>query len=398
MFEARHPIYNPQFTAICFSSMFFSASYNMLIPELPAYLTNLGGGDYKGLIIALFTLTAGLSRPVSGQLIDSVGRKPVLIFGTLVCIACGFLYPILGTVAGFLLLRLFHGFSTGFNPTAMMAYVSDVVPPTRLGEALGWQGLFFGMGMALGPALGSFIKLYYSFDVLFFASSLVAFVSFALIFNIRETLADKKPFALRTLKFSRRTVLAAEALPPAVVTFLAYLSFGMILTLIPDWSGHLGIEYKGLFFIVFTVASLLARLVAGKMSDVYGRVPLVCAGLSILTISLLIMAYFQTAGGLIAAAIVYGLAMGVLSPALNAWTVDLSPPERKGTAIATMFIGLEAGIGFGALFSGMYYQNAVARVPSIMFAAALTTLAALVYLQFALKTAELFAPNKEREA
>src|ERR1041384_7875732 len=105
---------------LCISSLLFFASYNMLIPELPAYLSNLGGAEYKGLIISLFTLTAGLSRPMSGQLIDTIGRKPVLLIGTLVCLICGFLYPVLGTVSGFLLLRLFHGFSTGFNPTAMM--------------------------------------------------------------------------------------------------------------------------------------------------------------------------------------------------------------------------------------------------------------------------------------
>ena len=403
MFETRHAVYNLQFLSICLSSMLFSASYNMLIPELPDYLTSLGGAEYKGLIIALFTLTAGLSRPVSGQLTDTIGRKPVVIAGTLVCIFCGFLYPLLGTVSGFLLLRLLHGFSTGFTPTATMAYVSDVVPPSRWGEALGWQGLFFGMGMALGPALGSFIKLFYSFDVLFYCSSLVAFASFALVFNLKETLPDKKTFTLKTLKLNRRTVFAPEALPPAIVTFLAYLSFGMVLTLIPDWSGHLGVVYKGLFFIVFTVASLLVRLAAGKLSDVKGRVPLIYTGLVCLLVSLVLMAYFQTFGGLIAGSVVYGLAMGVLSPALNAWTIDLSLPERRGKAIATMFIGLEAGIGAGALLSGMYYQDVIARVPQIMFACALVTLAAIIYLQIYQKRLDFaaatgFKQTEENEA
>jgi MFS family permease len=377
--EAKESIFSFDFVLVCLSSMLFSASYNMLIPELPAYLSGLGGADYKGLIISLFTLTAGLSRPVSGQLVDTIGRKPVLIIGTSVCLICGFLYPLSGTVSGFLLLRLFHGFSTGFSPTAMMAYVSDIVPKGRLGEALGWQGLFFGLGMALGPALGSFIRLFYSFDILFYGSSLVAFLSLALLVRLNETLTAKKPFG-QSLMFSREMIFAPEALSPAFITFLAYLAFGMVLTLIPDWSEHLGIVYKGLFFVVFTVASLLIRLVAGKLSDNYGRVPLIYLGLSILLISLAMMGAFQTVGGLLAAAVVYGAAMGILSPALNAWTVDLSHPEHKGRAIATMFIGLEAGIGFGALLSGFYYQNIIAHIPQIMFICAATVLIAIVYL------------------
>jgi MFS family permease len=377
--EVKEPIFSFDFVLVCLSSMLFSASYNMLIPELPAYLSGLGGADYKGLIISLFTLTAGLSRPISGQLIDTIGRKPVLIIGTSVCLICGFLYPLSGTVSGFLLLRLFHGFSTGFSPTAMMAYVSDIVPRGRLGEALGWQGLFFGLGLALGPALGSLIRLYYSFDVLFYGSSLVAFLSLALLVRVRETLTAKKPFG-QSLALSREMIFAPEALSPAIITFLAYLAFGMVLTLIPDWSEHLGIVYKGLFFVVFTVSSLLIRLVAGKLSDNYGRVPLIYLGLFILLISLTIMGAFQTIGGLLAASVVYGAAMGILSPALNAWTVDLSHPEHKGRAIATMFIGLEAGIGFGALLSGFYYQNIITHIPQIMFICAATVLFAMIYL------------------
>ena len=58
----------------------------MIIPELPSYLSSLGGEDYKGFIIALFTLTAGISRPFSGKLADTIGRIPVIIVGAVVCI------------------------------------------------------------------------------------------------------------------------------------------------------------------------------------------------------------------------------------------------------------------------------------------------------------------------
>ena len=116
--EAHTPYFNFQFGLLCVSNFLFSASFNMMIPELPDYLTKLGGAEYKGLIIALFTLMAGISRPFSGKLTDTIGRVPVMIFGSLVCVVCSLLYPVLTSVAGFLLLRFFHGFSTGFKPTA----------------------------------------------------------------------------------------------------------------------------------------------------------------------------------------------------------------------------------------------------------------------------------------
>jgi MFS family permease len=90
--------YTSQFWLLCVSALLFFASFNMLIPELPAYLTALGGAQYKGLIISLFTLTAMLSRPFSGKLADTIGRVPVIIAGSIVCFICSLVYPIVTTV------------------------------------------------------------------------------------------------------------------------------------------------------------------------------------------------------------------------------------------------------------------------------------------------------------
>ncbi|RYD88429.1 MAG: MFS transporter, partial [Sphingobacteriales bacterium] len=234
MAKQAHPIYNLHFVLVCLSSFLFSCSFNMLIPELPAYLSSLGGAEHKGLIIALFTLTAGISRPFSGRLTDTLGRVPVMAVGSIVCFVCGFLYPVLSTVAGFLFLRLLHGFSTGFKPTATAAYVADIVPRERWGEALGFHGICFSTGLAVGPAIGSTISLYFSLNVLFYVSSGFALMSIAILMNMKETLKDKKPFSFSILKLSRKDIIAVEVLPAAIVTLLSYVAYGAILTVIPD--------------------------------------------------------------------------------------------------------------------------------------------------------------------
>ncbi|MCF2875815.1 MULTISPECIES: MFS transporter [unclassified Tenacibaculum] len=373
-------LYSTSFILVCISSLFFSASYNMLIPELPNYISGLGGAEYKGLIIALFTLTAGLSRPFSGKLTDTVGRKPIMIFGALVCIICGVLYPILTTVSGFLFLRLLHGFSTGFSPTAIAAYVSDIIPKNRLGEAMGIQGLCFSSGLALGPALGSYIKLYTSYTILFYSSSLLALLSIVLIFRVKETLINTQKIQYATFKIAKGDIIAKEALPSAVITFVTYLGFGVILTLIPDWSEHLTIINKGTFFIVFTFSSLFIRMIAGKVSDKYGRIIVIQIGLIVLAISLVLLGYLNFKNGLLISAAIYGLAMGILSPTINAWTIDLSNPLTKGKSIATMYIALEAGIGLGAFFSGWYYRDDILKIPITFYICAFFAVAGLYYI------------------
>ena len=158
----------------------------MLIPDLPSYLTSLGGAEYKGLIISLFTVTAMASRPFSGKLADTVGRVPVMMVGSLVCFVCSLMYPLFTTVTGFLLLRLIHGFSTGFKPTGQAAYLSDIIPAERRGEAMGLLGTASSIGLAGGPAVGGLISNQFGLDMMFYCSSAFALISAVILAGIKE--------------------------------------------------------------------------------------------------------------------------------------------------------------------------------------------------------------------
>ncbi|MET1056384.1 MAG: MFS transporter [Pedobacter sp.] len=375
-------IYTLQFGLVCLSSFLFSSSFNMLIPELPAYLSAMGGASYKGLIIALFTLTAGFSRPFSGKLTDTIGRVPVMAVGSVVCFVCGLLYPVLTTVAGFLFLRLIHGFSTGFKPTATAAYVADLVPENKWGEAMGVHGICFSTGLAIGPAIGSMITDHFSINVLFYCSSAFALLSILILANMKESLMDKQRFSLPLLKIKRKDIIEWRVIPASLITLLSYVSYGAILTVIGDWSKYLGTNNKGLFFVVFTLTSLLIRFVAGKASDQYGRVLILKVSLGMLAVSLVWIGLAASSLSLMCASALYGVATGMLSPAVSAWTIDLSDPAHRGKAVATMYIALEAGIGMGALLAGWMFVDDISTIPTTFYLCTGITLIALVYLQF----------------
>lgn len=366
----------------------------MLIPELPAYLSSIGGAEYKGYIIALFTLTAGISRPFSGKLTDKIGRVPVMAVGSFVCVVCGLLYPILTSVAGFLWLRLFHGFSTGFKPTATAAYVADIVPANRWGEAMGIHGLFFSTGLAIGPAIGSELTTTFSINALFYCSSVFALFSIVILMNMKETLKNKESFKFSLLKINRTEIIEIRVLSAAFITFLSYLSYGVILTVISDWGAHLGVANKGLFFMVFTISSLLIRFISGKMSDRVGRVSIIKISLFILVFSLVLIARSDSSLTLMIGSAVYGIATGMLSPALTAWIIDLSHPDYRGKAVATMYIALEAGIGLGAFIAGSLYVSDIEMVPQTFYLMAALSLIALLYLQFIYKQKALRTSNE----
>lgn len=356
----------------------------MLLPELPDYLTSLGGEDYKGLIISLFTLTAGLSRPFSGRLADKVGRIPVMAFGSLVCVVAGFMYPILTTITPFLLLRLAHGFSTGFKPTGTAAYIADIVPVFRRGEAMGYHGLISNLGTAFGPAIGSLIAQHFSMNTLFYTSSAFAFLSIAILVNMKETLPpeNKERLSPKIFKLSKKDIFDLSVLPVAVVVFFTAFSYGTVATLTPDLSKSIGLENKGLFFTFFTLASLIIRILSGKWSDKNGRVPVLKVGSVALFLSLIVVAFTTNLWIFIIGACLYGIAMGIISPITQAWTIDLADDENRGRGIATMYISLEAGIGIGALLPAWIYDNQYSRLPFAFLSSALFAVVAVIYLIF----------------
>lgn len=380
--EQNKSIYTLQFALLCLSTLLFSASFNMIIPELPNYLSALGGAEHKGLIISLFTLTAGISRPFSGRLTDQWGRVPVMAIGSIVCVICGFLYPILSSLSGFFLLRLIHGFSTGFKPTATSAYIADIIPANRWGEALGMHGLCFSIGGAVGPALGGYLAHVYDLDTMFYCSSAFAFLSIIIVFNMKETLKGGKKFHRKMLVISRADIVEVKVLPAAIVMLFSYTSSGVILTLIPDWSQFLGIANKGLFFTTYTISSVCIRLLSRKVADTHGRIKVMLVGLFIIIIALFVLGFSNNMNGLLLGGCIFGIGTGILSPALNAWTIDLSTPQHRGRAMATMYIALEAGIGFGALFAGYVYHDVISRIPYIIYGNAFVVLIAFLYILY----------------
>lgn len=352
----------------------------MIVPELPSYLTSLGGAEYKGLIISLFTVTALFSRPFSGKLADRVGRVPIVMAGSIVCFICSLIYPVLTTVAGFLLLRLIHGFSTGFTPTGQTAYLSDIIPAERRGEAMGLLGTAGTIGMAGGPALGGFLSNAFDVNAVFYCSSAFAFLSVIIVSNVKETLLEKHKFRLGLFKVDRQDLFEPRVIAPCIVMVLSAYAYGAVFTIMPDFGGYVGIQNKGLLFTYLTVASLTVRLVGGKASDYYGRKQVLLCSTILMAIAMLVVAFAENQLQLILGVTAYGFAQGATSPTLLAWATDLSNEKFKGRGLASLYIFMELGIGIGALASGFIYGNESSNFFLTFMICGIMALLAFLYL------------------
>ena len=309
-----------------------------------------------------------------------------MIIGAGVCFIVGFLYPLMGTIWAFLLLRFLHGFSTGFKPTGTSAYIADIVPANRRGEAMGYSGLFGSIGMAAGPSFGPKITEAFGLETMFYTSSALALLSVIILIGMKETLSNKQRFHPRLLRIKKNEIFEPRVFNPSLFFLLTSFSFGAALTLMPDLAINVGFSQgnKGVFFGVFVLSSLIIRVLAGKASDKYGRVIVLKYAAIAIVIADLMVAYTTTQPMLIASSIVFGIAIGMNTPTIYAWTIDLSMDKARGKGIATMYIALEIGIGLGAFISGYIYANDIENLRFAFFTCAGLALTGFLFLNFGL--------------
>lgn len=365
--------------------LLFMISFNLILPELNDFITRLGGVNQKGLVISVFTVSAAISRPFSGKLADYIGRKRVMYGGVAVSFLVCLLYPLSGTVAFFLFLRFLHGFSAGFMPTGATALVTDILPTGKRGVGMGIWGTFISLGIGIGQGFSFLIVKWTSLNGLFMIASISAIVSVLILYSVQESLAKPVRFKASLLKVTWKDVFEPAVLPSAMVMFLSATCSGIIFVLSPDVSSFLKIENKGSFFVYYVLCTILIRLLTGKLSDIIGRRQTLIIGISILIVSMILLAFIHSENDYILASIIFGLATGISSPTLFAWTADLSHPDRRGVGAGTMFIALELGIMFGSYSTTFLYDNTFSSVKPVFLFGGLPALLALLYLLWHLK-------------
>lgn len=372
--------YSKNFWLVNFSLLIFISSFNLILPEMNDFIAQLGGGHLKGLIIAVFTISAAISRPFSGKLSDVIGRKKVMFIGTSVCIAVSLLYSITASVAFFLILRFFHGFSAGFYPTGATALMTDILPAEKRAQGMGIFGTFSSLGIGVGQSAGSYIKIFFGYDVLFYSSFLLALIATLLIVYVKETLEKPVEFEWNQLKIDKTEIIEPHVFTPALIMLLTAPSSGLIFVITPEISNYLNIENKGWFFGFYVISTILIRLFTSKLSDIYGRRQVLIFGIVILLISLSLLAFSKDIFTYTFSAIVFGIGTGIISPTLYTYMADLSPADKRGVSAGTIYIALEIGIMIGSSITILLYNNTFASIFTSLLFGFILGLIAIVYL------------------
>jgi len=157
---------------------FYGLSYIIYMVFFAAYLVKEMGlsPSWAG---GLWAMVGGLSvfcGVIWGGISDRLGRSRGAALAYLVLGLSYLVFALVKTKSGFYLSAITFGLTAWSIPTIMAAAAGDFVGPRLAPAGLGFITLFFGIGQALGPALGGYIAdISRSFTIPFLAAAVISF-------------------------------------------------------------------------------------------------------------------------------------------------------------------------------------------------------------------------------
>lgn len=343
-------IWTRDFVFICLANFFVFLGFQMTLPTIPLFLKDLGGSDQLvGVVVGIFTFSALLFRPYAGHALESKGRAFVYMTGLAIFVLSIGTYAFIASIGLLFVVRIVQGIGWGFSTTAGGTIATDLIPPKRRGEGMGYFGLSGNLALAFGPALGLTLVGIISFSQLFLICA--AFGLIALIFSsqIRYKKVEKSEQKTTTVKFD---IFEKTALKPSLLLFFITTTFGGIATFLPLYAIEQDVAGIQLYFLVYAIFLMISRTFAGRIYDKSGHIYVFLPGASFIFIAMLLLAWLPSTAVMLVAAGFYGLGFGSVQPALQAWSVEKAPNNRKGMANATFFSFFDLGIGLGAIVFG----------------------------------------------
>jgi len=138
---------------------FYGFSYIIYMVFFAAYLVKEMGFTQQA-AGGLWALVGGLSvfcGVIWGGISDKIGRSKGAALAYLVLALAYIIYALVKVPFGFYLSAVVFGLTAWSIPTIMAATAGDFVGPRLAPAGLGFITLFFGIGQALGPALGGYL-------------------------------------------------------------------------------------------------------------------------------------------------------------------------------------------------------------------------------------------------
>jgi DHA1 family multidrug resistance protein-like MFS transporter len=366
--------------------------FTLVMPFLPLYFEELGVHDpadiaiWSGVSLGVTPAITACMAPAWARVADRYGRKVMVARSLAAFVVIMALMAVVAHPWQVLALRGVLGFFAGYGPMAM-TMAAESAPPEMMATAIGWVQTAQRLGPALGPAIGGTLALAVGLRQAFLIAALVYVLAFLLVvFGYREIAGAERPVRATG---SRAATFASLRRVPQFVLFMGGVfglqlvdrSFGPIL---PLYLGEIGAPtaripvWSGVLFTVTAGVAAVGNHLTSRLMDrtrVSAVVPLACA---IAAMGAAVFVVGPSMRGLVAAAAVFGLGMGVATTTIYTAASRAVDPGSRGVAFGYLSMAYLAGLAVSPVAAGLVGSLSI-RAVFVVDVVALLGMAALIW-------------------
>jgi FSR family fosmidomycin resistance protein-like MFS transporter len=339
----------------------YPATFYLLLPLIGNEL----GLSYSqiGLIMTCKYVASAIANVPGGVLVDTVGRKGLLMAVSLFWI--GFPYLLIGFTHSYLMLLAcvaLVGFGNSlWHPTAIPALGRRY--PERKGLVLSVHGMGGNVGDAVAPLIIGAALGFFTWREVVVLNVVPGLIVAALLFVLLGTMrlgsrkqeTETQSFSayaagLKQLFRSRALVLLSTGSAFRTMTQSALLTF------LPVYlANQMGYSpfWVGACLFALQAAGFAASPVAGHLSDRMGRKHILVGSMLASAVVLAAMALSGGSPLFVALVAVLGFFLYATRPVIQAWMLEATPKNMGGSSIGMLFGAQAVGGAIGPLLGGL---------------------------------------------
>ncbi|AGW14323.1 MFS transporter [Megalodesulfovibrio gigas] len=366
-------------------------------PVLPLFALFLGAGpEAVGLAVGISTVTGIFFKMPSGALSDVIGRRRTMLAGLWVFAVLPFAYLFIHSYWALVVVRFLHGLATAVYGPVVMAVVADLAGEKK-GEMLSWFSSVTIIGTLLGAPVGGFIlhTLFggdagqnsepglWAFRTVYLVSGVLGVASLVLGWRIlqgEERMEHTGGLPARWAKFKagiREVLSDRRVVVVSSMEGIQNMTMGALEAFLPIYAvtvAGLNAFEAGLLWGAQIVVTMLSKPLMGRISDQYGRKPVIALGLIACSLSFMAIPWLGGFWTLLLAALVFGLGEAFVTSSSAALVADICKKQHYGAAMGTFGTIFDIGHASGPILSGLLvgalgYKAAFALLGVVLLAA-----------------------------
>lgn len=320
-----------------------AATYRALELDVPGFALGLLAASY-----AVFPLL--LAVPTGG-LVDRLGERRLMAFGSAVVLACSAFLLLWGSsIAALVIGTALLGAGQLACVVGQQAVVANNAASSRMDSAFGYLTFAASLGQALGPLAISLVggaSVQPDTQMIFLLSVCMSLALFLDTFLVSARVSSSKKAVGQTVSTGGaisllKTPGVARALATSA-TVLAVVDLTMVYLPALGTARGLTAATVGAMLTVRAVFSMISRLLLGRVSRRIGRMRLLVVSLALSTVALAVAAIPMPAWLLFVVMAVLGLGLGIGQPLTMSWLSSQAPAGQRGRALALRLAGNRVG-------------------------------------------------------